>query len=194
VSIYVYAFNIWYIKGGSPHLIYTGNSVNVISESLLDSVPGIYKSNLHHLSDNKLVLANNQTIHICGTAFVKVGTPQGIHDVDVYVIAESSYPFILGIDYLVAHKITLNVANYSCKSQQNCSNITCSKRCVIEPNSEYLVLAKVPRQMYGIQDLSIMSHKIVKMGLFIARSVATIAANGKIPVKMLNPTKVHVCT
>jgi hypothetical protein len=64
-------------------LIDTGSSVNIISEELYKSLPNIKKSDITVNIKDAIVLANNQTIDVIGTALIKM-TISGVHQNIIY--------------------------------------------------------------------------------------------------------------
>ncbi|KAL5017800.1 hypothetical protein ScPMuIL_003522 [Solemya velum] len=172
-------------------LIDTGSSINVMSRTLFNSIPDKYKSKLNTVGNSKIVLANNQTIDIDGTASVKMCVAHGKHAVNIHVISDTSHPLILGVDYLVAQGISIDFCKFSLQSNQS-SKVKCAKRCVIAPNSECRIWAHVTDQLYGVQGVCTGSSAICRSGLLIARSVVTVSANKKIPIQILNPSNDYV--
>ena len=85
--------------------------MNLMSKKLYDDLPCKSKSKLSPVSDNKIVLANNQDIHISGCAQIQATIQNTRHLIDVYVIQETSHPLILGVQYMDAHGIKLDFSN-----------------------------------------------------------------------------------
>lgn len=88
-------------------LIDTRSSLNVISQQLFDSISVMNKQSIEKVN-NKITLANNQSIEIIGTTRVKIHVRNGIQ---VYVRTKTSHPLILGTNYLLTHKCVLNISN-----------------------------------------------------------------------------------
>lgn len=90
--------------------------------------------------NNKITLANNESIEIIGTTRVKIHVRNGKHWIQVYVIMQTSHPLIIGTNYLLTHKIALNFSNM----QTNYTNfgVKSQRRIVIPPSSEIVGFGK----------------------------------------------------
>ena len=96
--------NFLYVHAQFPNcnisaMLDSGSSINLMSKKLYEFLPDRAKSKLIPITDDNIVLANNQQIKITG--FSKVyGKIQGQqHSVDVYILEDTSHPFILGANY-----------------------------------------------------------------------------------------------
>ena len=94
----------------------SGSSINFMSKKLYEFLPDRAKSKLIPITDDNIVLANNQQIKIIG--FSKVyGKIQGQqHSVDVYDLDDTSHPFILGANYMQQHGLKLDFSNQTVRS------------------------------------------------------------------------------
>ena len=64
----------------------SGSSINLMSKQFYESLAISVKSTLSPLSGDKIILANNQEIHICGLAQIQATVNKAKHSIDVYVI------------------------------------------------------------------------------------------------------------
>ena len=124
-------------------LLDSGSSINLMSKQFYESLPSNVKSTLSPLPGDKIILANNQEIHICGLAQIQATVNKAKHNIDVYVIKDTSHPLLLGVQYLKQHGIKLD---FSSKTVQftKCKIYT-KKRTTLAPNSETIVWGRVPK-------------------------------------------------
>ena len=167
-------------------LIDTGSSVNIISEELYKSLPNSKKSDITVNIKDAIVLANNQKIDVIGTAMIKM-TISGVHqNITSYILKMSSNPIILGTEYLTENKVILDFSNKTPVSLN--SNIYCTKRTTIPPNSEIILWGKLHYGFYGMQALCVSSRYVLCKGILVSKAVVSIAKNKQVPIKILNPT------
>ncbi|CAC5361630.1 Retrovirus-related Pol polyprotein from transposon 17.6 [Mytilus coruscus] len=81
-------------------LIDSGSSINVISQQLFNSLPEHYRNSFKSANE-KILLANNASINIVGTARIKIKVPTGKHWLHVYILSQTSNPLILGLTFKV---------------------------------------------------------------------------------------------
>ena len=126
-------------------LLDSGSSINLMSKQFYESLPSNVKSTLSPLPGDKIILANNQEIHICGLAQIQATVNKAKQNIDVYVIKETSQPLLLGVQYLKQHGIKLD---FSSKTIQftKCKIYT-KKRTTLAPNSETIVWGRVPKNV-----------------------------------------------
>ncbi|CAC5404413.1 unnamed protein product [Mytilus coruscus] len=72
----------------------SGSSINVISQQLFNSLPEHYRNSFKSANE-KILLANNASINIVGTARIKIKVPTGKHWLHVYILSQTSNPLIL---------------------------------------------------------------------------------------------------
>ena len=167
-------------------LIDTGSSVNIISEELYKSLPNSKKSDITVNIKDAIVLANNQTIDVIGTALIKM-TISGVHqNIICYILKMSSNPIILGTEYLTENKVILDFSNKTPVSLN--SNIYCTKRTTLPPNSEIMLWGKIHYGFYGMQGLCVSSRYVLCKGILVSKAVVSIAKNKQVPIKILNQT------
>ena len=118
-------------------LLDSGSPINLMSKQLYEFLPNKVKSTLSPLPEDKIILANNQEIHICGLAQIQATVKKAKHNIDVYVIEETSHPLLLCVQYLKQHCIELD---FSSKTVQftKCKIYT-KKRTTLAPNSETIM-------------------------------------------------------
>ena len=122
-----------------------GSSINLISKQVYEILPSNVKSALSPLPGDKIILANNQEIHICDLAQIQATVNKVKHNIDVYVIEETSNPLLLGVQYLKQHGIKLDFSSESVQFT-NCK-IYIKKRRTLAPNSETIVCGRVPENI-----------------------------------------------
>ena len=167
-------------------LIDTGSSVNIISEELYKSLPNSKKTDITVNIKDAIVLANNQKIDVIGTAMIKM-TISGVYlNIMCYILKMSSNPIILGTEYLTENNIILDFSNKTPVSLN--SNIYCTKRTTIPPNSEIILWRMLHYGFYGMQGLCVSSRYVLCKGVLVSKSVVSIAKNKQVPIKILNPT------
>ena len=172
-------------------LLDSGSSINLMSKQFYESLPSNVKSTLSPLPGDKIILANNQEIHICGLAQIQATVNKAKHNIDVYVIKETSHPLLLGVQYLKQHGIKLD---FSSKTVQftKCKIYT-KKRTTLAPNSETIVWGRVPKNICtGFQGICSGSTYVSKKKLLVARSLGVVSTTSLVPIKILNPTSESV--
>jgi len=170
-------------------LIDTGSSINVISSQFFNSLPDSVKSNFID-TNNRITLANNQTITIHGTASVKISVPQGKHWIPVYILEQTSHPLILGTNYMLSKNIVLDFSDFSVQSKH--FKITTRSPISVSPNSEKLIWGHVNgKAQYGMQGMC--SSKLNKdVGLIVSKAVVTVNHDKQVPIKIFNFTNESV--
>ena len=92
---------------------------------------------------------------------------------DVYVVEDTSHPFILGANYMQQHGLKLDFSNQTVRS--NTCNIWAKKRTIIPPNSESILWDKIPKHLHtGYQGVCSGSSYAHKKKLLVARSVGVV--------------------
>ena len=89
-------------------LLDSGSSINIISETLYNSLPYCCKYPIDTDNRDSVKLANNQTVEIQGTAYIVLKTQDEKHRILLYVLKQSSNSLILGTRYLIKNQITIN--------------------------------------------------------------------------------------
>ena len=84
------------------------------------------KSALNFEATDSIMLANDQTVQVEGTAHVKMFSQGEKHTILIYILKQTSHPFILGTSYLIQNKISLNFGNMDVS--QKVANVRCTKR------------------------------------------------------------------
>ena len=92
-------------------LLDLGSSIILMSKQFYESLPSNVKSTLSPLPGDKIILANNQEIHFCGLVQIQATVNKAKHNLDVYVIEETSHPLLLGVQYLKQHGIKLDFSS-----------------------------------------------------------------------------------
>ena len=136
------------------------------------------------ITDDNIVLANNQQIKITG--FSKVyGKIQGQqHSVDVYDLEDTSHSFILGVNYMQQHGLKLDFSNQTVRS--NTFRFGSNKLTITPPNSQSILWGKVPKHLYtGYQGVYSNSSYAHKKKLLVARSMGVVSTKYMAPMKIL---------
>ena len=157
-----------------------------MSDQLFYSLPHSCKSTLNYEAKDSIKLANNQTVQIEGTAHVKMSCQGEKHSVLVYILKQTSHPFILGTSYLIENKILLDFGNM--EVFQKIASVRCTKRITLPPNSEMLVLGKLPQNiLHGYQGFCENNKQVLSRGILVCKCLVTVSSNRTVPVKLLNP-------
>ena len=157
-----------------------------MSDQLYYSLPNTCRTALNFEAKDSIKLANNQTVQIEGTAYVTMLSQGEKHKILVYILKQTSHPFILGTSYLIQNKISLDFGNMDVF--QKVANVRCTKRFAIPPHSEMLVLGKLPKNiLHGYQGVCENNKQILSRGLIVCKGVVTVSNNRTVPVKILNP-------
>lgn len=168
-------------------LLDSGSSINLMSKTLYDFLPDKAKSKLTPMTEDAIILANNQEIQIVGYTKIQAIIQGKRHFIDVYVIHETSHPLILGVHYMQSHGLKMDFINKSVEFQ-NCK-VWNKKRMTLPPNSETMVWGKVPKHVNsGYQGVCSGSSYVNKKKLLVARSLAIVSTESMVPLKILNPT------
>jgi hypothetical protein len=109
-------------------LLDTGSSINIISKELFDKLPLQSKFHFRSSDEQKVKLANNQSVYIFGTASISVQTPcsSGNHTMLVYILQNTFHPLILGTGYFIAKNIVLDLSKFVAFREINkCTKVRC---------------------------------------------------------------------
>lgn len=170
-------------------LLDAGSSVDIVSRALYEHLTHSVVSNFT-LCDDKVVLANNTTIKIFGTANVLVRNSElsKPYAIFVYILGEASQPMIFGTGYIKAHKIELNFAEgTSVHGVRRTSKVRCKTSFVIAPNSECMVKGKLTNDISnGMQGICEGHSELVHKGLLLAKAVVTCTPDHIVQLKILN--------
>ncbi|WAQ98060.1 POL4-like protein [Mya arenaria] len=171
-------------------LLDTGSAINIMSKTLFDTLSPSCISQYQECSD-PLVLANNQVINVCGTATVKLRMQHShvSHVVQVYILADTSHPFILGIGYLATNGIVLDFGKGTCFSNvKHSTKIKCKSTITVLPNTECIVTGKLSKDLsLGMQGVTVSHAELLHKGLMVAKSVVTCNRDHLVSLRNLNP-------
>ena len=127
-----------------------------------------YKSELLTVTNNKIILANNQEIQIDGIATI-TGIIEGNQtSCYVYVLKDTSHSLILGTEYLRSNGVIINFNSLSVNFSK--SKIVSPKRLNFPTNSESIVWGKVPQYVCGGFQ-TVCSEKIINDGFSYSENV-----------------------
>ncbi|CAC5394396.1 unnamed protein product [Mytilus coruscus] len=178
-----------HVKFHSVHvaaLLDSGSSINIMSTSLYNSIPQACKSMIDVNNGDNIKLANDQNVQVKGTATVKMYYKGDKHCLQVYILEQTSHPFILGTSYLKDNKITIDFGES--EVVQKHANIRCQKRITLDPHSEIIIWGRLPRNIhFGYQGMCESSTQILSHGLISSKAVVTVSQDRTVPVKILNP-------
>ena len=167
-------------------LLDTGSSINLMSHKLFNRIPSKLKSQINDLDKDSLILANNAKIDILGTSNIHMMVNGEKHTIFVYVLEQTSNPLLLGTQYLKDNKICLDFGNLSIGSKQ--ANVRSINRITIQPNSETVIMGKLPENMlYGQQGICNNTKYLLSLGLLVSKSLVTVSYSKCVPLKILNP-------
>ena len=116
---------------------------------------------------------------------------------DLHVIESIPHSVIIGMDFLQANNVTINMAQNSIKFPDETEKIAlletnaglarCVNSCKIPPNSETVLPVHVSRRTEGEQVLLEPTPHLVKKNLIAARCTVSVK-QGKSVIRVLNPT------
>ncbi|CAC5402262.1 unnamed protein product [Mytilus coruscus] len=166
-------------------LLDSGSSINIMSTSLYNSIPQACKSMID-VNNGDNIKFNDQNVQVKGTATVKMYYKGDKHCLQVYILEQTSHPFILGTSYLKDNKITIDFGES--EVVQKHANIRCRKRITLDPHSEIIIWGRLPRNIhFGYQGMCESSTQILSHGLISSKAVVTVSQDRTVPVKILNP-------
>ena len=98
-------------------------------------------------SVDEIIMADNYSVGVEGTARVQFCTAgsQVLHTVPVYILSNTSHPFILGIQYMKESGIVLDFSKACHSAVKLTTKIVCSHSCVLSPNSETVIQGNIHR-------------------------------------------------
>lgn len=177
-------------------LVDTGSSINIMSSELFRSLPSYCQLSFRPHVVSKITLANNQQIAIEGTAIVKIKIPHSSQkqSILVYILKQTSHPFILGIDYLRSHGIIIDFSKDDIfTTKGDVVKVRCRNDITILPNTECIIFGKIPKRcVLGSQGV-VSAHKfLLQKCVFLAKSLITVSPEHVVPIKLLNPTQESV--
>ena len=126
-------------------------------------------------STDSLILANNSSVTVCGTAEVKISqiNSSKSNNVTVHILKEASHPVILGTEYLKTNNIVLDFSKSTCFSNvKRSTKIRSSNTLTILPNSECIVMGSLSKKLsIGMQGVALGHAELSNKGLMVAKSV-----------------------
>lgn len=148
------------------------------------------------VSDKSVLVANNNWVHVYGTAGVKGRTPYGTHAFHVHLLENTSHPFIVDTGYMMSKGIVIDFCKGTYSAMGNRTKkvkVKCSQPVMVPPNAEIVIQGKVHKNMLtSIQGIAHASKCVLKSGLLLAKSVTTIPGHHVIPIKLLNPSNAPI--
>lgn len=164
----------------------TGSSINVMSKTLYDSLPYKFKIDFQHFPSD-IRLANNTTVRVIGIATVQITVTHGQHDIEVYVLPDTSHPLILGTVYLHTSSILVDFSNFTYTFKA--VNVRTHQKISVPPNTEMVIWGHVPDHIiHGLQGVCSNSEFVLNRGLMIAKCLVTVNSDNKVPLKIMNPS------
>ena len=177
-------------------MVDTGADISCVSQSFLKKVtienPTLKKSQLY-----SIVGVGRQRLRILGVVNLTVKINGKDFKYDFHVIESIPHSVIIGIDFLQANKVTINVAQNSIKFpdgtakigllETNTGLVRCVESCKLPPNSEAILPVHVSRRTEGEQVLLEPTPNLVKKHLMAARCTISVK-QGKSVMRVLNPT------
>ena len=175
-------------------LLDSGSSINVVSRELYDTCRSSFSD--ESPCPEKVLLANNQNVHIFGSAYLRLtvgaGNKGGLSQkVQVFILNEASHPIILGTQYMRDHEIVIDFRKQSLFHNMKMSaKVKCRETTVIQPHSEIIMQGELPAQIpLGAQGVLVcVGHfELMYKGLFLAKSLVICSAKHCLAVSVLNP-------
>ena len=172
-------------------LLDTGSSVNIMSNSLFQRLPDKCKSGLTPCVDKFLQLANGKSVDIVGTAKVQVQA-SCFHSksiISVYVLNNTSHPFILGTDYLISEGLVLDFNKLTTyRNATRHSKVRIRDTITVPPNTEILTYGKVTKNnTVGSPGLCRVHNSLLNKGLLLSKAIVSVSCDNVVPVKLYNP-------
>lgn len=167
-------------------LIDTGSSINVISKDLFYSMPERFKLS-YSQSTADIKLANDGCVKVLGVANILINVPQGQHEIEVYILQNTSHPLILGTKYLQENNVVLDFSNSTFNVRS--AKVTSCKRISIEPNTETIIWGRLPQYVStGLNGVCSNSQFVLSHGLMVGKTLVTVSSTHKVPIRLLNTT------
>ena len=176
-------------------LVDTGSSINIMSRQVYDALPSSHKSEIYHLLQSEVSVANNTTVKVDGTARVKVNIEGHVHSLLFYIFPTCTHPIILGTHYLISHNIHIDFEKMTLQgSRAKHIKIRSTRRIDLPPQSETIVWGKAPTHILsGTQGICSNDSDLLKKGVMVAKSLCTVPVDRFVPLKLLNSTHYSVC-
>lgn len=171
-------------------LLDTGSAINIMSKSCFDSLAPFTVVEYVECHDN-LLLANNQSVTVSGTANIKLRVQNSDIScvVKFYILEEASHPVLLGMDYLQSSGLVLDFSKGSTFSHvKRTTKIKCHSTVSILPNSEYLVVGKLSKDLHiGMQGITLSHAELLHKGLILAKCLVTCTRDHLVLLRVMNP-------
>ena len=176
-------------------LLDSDSSINIVSRSFY-TIPESSKFDFQE-SAEMIVMADNATVAIDCTASIQLCTPsKKSHIVPVYILTDTSYPVILGAEYMRSNNVILDFSKNSVfHDMKKSQKVKCKSTCVIQPNSECMLEGKLSNDIpVGTQGVCIGHSEMSHKGLLVAKGLVTCLSDHIVPVRIWNPSSeiVHV--
>ena len=177
-------------------MVDTGADISCISQSFLNKIT-IGKTTLKKSHIYSIVGVGQQRLRILGIVNLSVKINGTDFYYDFHVVDSIPHSVIIGIDFLQANNVTINVAQRSMNFPDSTAKISiletntglarCVESCKLQANSETILPVHVSRRMEGEQVLLEPTPNLVRKKLMAARCTVTVN-QGKSVFRILNPT------
>ena len=178
----------------------TGASVTIMSYETFDAINSSKQPTLNPIRGD-LTLADGRELQTRGTANfkIKIGSRNIEHEA---VVAAIRGPGIIGLDFMMEHKCTLNLGtkqlmigteaiDMHLEKNLHCCRVAIQDTIVLPGNSEFVAPGKLavprgkrPLPLYGILEPA--KSFVDKTQALVGRTLASVADDGILPVRLLN--------
>ena len=177
-------------------MVDTGADISCISQSFLKKItvkrPELQKSHVY-----SILGVGHQRLRIMGIVNLTIQINVKNFNFNFHVIKSIHHSVIIGMDFLQANNVTINMAQNSIKFPDQTETIAlletnaglarCVNSCKIPPNSETVLPVHASRRTEGEQVLLEPTPNLVKKNLIAARCTVSVK-QGKSVIRVLNPT------
>ena len=173
------------MKWSDPSDYTSGSSINIISEQFFEFVWDYLPS------EDQNIMADNGSVAADGTVRIQFCTAgsKASYKVPVYILKNTSHPFIQGINYMRESGIVLDFSKACHSAVKLTTKIVCDHSFLLPPNSETVVQGKVHKDLQiGMQGQCLGHSEMSRKGLQVSKAVVTCLPGHQVPVKILNPT------
>ena len=177
-------------------LLDSGSSINIISKQFFEAVPDSCKWD-YLPSEDQIIMADSGSVGVDGTAQIQFCTAgsKASYKVPVYILKNTSHPFILGINYMKENGIVLDFSKACHSVVKSTTKIVCDQSILLPPNSQTVVQGKVHKDLQiGMQGQCLGHSEMGHKGLLVSKAVVLCLPGHQVPVKILNPTadSIHI--
>lgn len=135
---------------------------------------------------HQITMVNDVSVSFDGTARVQFCTAgsKASYTVPVYILKNSSHPFILSITYMRNSGIVLGFSKACLSAVSSSTKFICDHSFVLPPNSETIVQGKVHKDLHiGIQGQCLGHNEMARKGFLVSKVVDTCLSDYHVQLK-----------